>query len=342
MREPSARANLVAKGFDNNFIFNLDDPRNRDNGFFPWFLLREKFSNYGIGLNTSDVDVGKYGSLSFDLHMDVQDNLTDLPCYLLMLETPSVFPENGISSKWSRYRKVFTWRDDLVSHEKFIKINFPNNLTTPDVDGALSRDRFCCLIAGNKAVARYDSRELYSERVKAIRWFEKNAPQDFDLYGIGWEFPPLKVGVSGKVIKRLWEYLYRLVPLRPFPSYQGRVDRKHKVLARTRFSICYENVRDMPGYITEKIFDCFFAGCVPVYWGASNVDSHIPADCFIDRRKFRDTEQVYEFLKSISEDDFIGYQKRIAAFLGSSKAYPFSSEYFAETIVSTIVQDLGG
>ena len=48
------------------------------------------------------------------------------------------------------------------------------------------------------------------------------------------------------------------------------------------FAICYENARDIPGYITEKIFDCFFAGCVPIYWGgAPNVTDHIPANTFI-------------------------------------------------------------
>jgi len=119
------------------------------------------------------------------------------------------------------------------------------------------------------------------------------------------------------------------------------VAQKRDVLTRTRFAICYENVRDLPGYITEKIFDCFFSGCVPVYWGAGNITDHIPADCFVDRRQFRDTEEVYNFLKAMTEQEFIGYQQRIAAFLQSDAAYPFGSEFFAETIVTTIVQDLG-
>jgi hypothetical protein len=29
--------------------------------------------------------------------------------------------------------------------------------------------------------------ELYSKRVEAIKWFEKNHPEDFDFYGIGWD-----------------------------------------------------------------------------------------------------------------------------------------------------------
>jgi len=78
-----------------------------------------------------------------------------------------------------------------------------------------------------------------------------------------------------------------------------------------------------------------------VYWGANNITAHIPSDCYIDRRKFRDTGEVYAFLKAMTEPEFRGYQQRIAAFLRSDAAYPFSSEFFAETIVNTIVQDLG-
>lgn len=43
---------------------------------------------------------------------------------------------------------------------------------------------------------------------------------------------------------------------------------------------------------------------------------------------------------SVSFNEFIGYQQRIAAFLQSPAAYPFSSKFFAETVVNTIVQDL--
>ena len=43
-----------------------------------------------------------------------------------------------------------------------------------------------------------------------------------------------------------------------------------------RFYICYENTEGVEDYITEKIFDCFAAGFVPIYWGASNIEKYIP------------------------------------------------------------------
>lgn len=332
-------ASFVARGFVKNSIFDLSHESNRDDCFQPYYLMREKLKHHGIEINTCDVNEGR--SLVFELHMDVQKQITSKPCYLLMLETPQVCPANGISSNWDCYCKVFTWNDDLVDGNRFIKINFPNPIHVYPVDGFSTRDRFCCLISSNRTLAAQDDRILYPERVKAIRWFEKNAPHDFDLYGIDWNMPVVRSGLLGKLERRFWRAFRSLMKLRPFPSYRGRIAHKREVLSLTRFAICYENVRDLPGYITEKIFDCFFSGCVPVYWGASNITEHIPADCFVDRRQFCDTGEVYQFLKAMTEHEFRGYQQRIAAFLQSDGAYPFNSEFFAETIVNTIVQDIG-
>jgi hypothetical protein len=107
-----------------------------------------------------------------------------------------------------------------------------------------------------------------------------------------------------------------------------------------RFSICYENIRDVPDYTTEKIFDSFFSGCVPVYWGPPNITKYIPEDCFIDRQKFSSHEELYRFMTSMTESEYLAYQERIAAYLTSEHAKPFSAESFANTIVDTTVRDL--
>lgn len=332
-------AGFTARGFRENTIFDLSHPWNRDNCFHPFYLMREKLKDHGIEINTVDVTDKLF--VAFDLHMDVHRQSISENRYLLMLETPQVCAANGISSNWNNYHKVFTWNDELVDGDRFVKINFPNLIRVHPVDGFSPRGRFCCLISSNRTITANDDRILYPERVKAIRWFEKNAPQDFDLYGVDWDLPVVGNGLIGKVERRFWRALSRIIKLRPFHSYRGRVVQKKDVLRRTRFAICYENVRDLPGYITEKIFDCFFSGCVPVYWGANNIADHIPDNCFIDRRNFRDTEDIYKFLKEIREEEFIGYQQHIVAFLQSDAAYPFASEFFAETIANTIVQDLG-
>ncbi|MWV63070.1 alpha-1,3-fucosyltransferase [Helicobacter saguini] len=37
-----------------------------------------------------------------------------------------------------------------------------------------------------------------------------------------------------------------------------------------KFNLCFEN-SSYPGYLTEKLFDAFAAGCVPIYWGDTSL-----------------------------------------------------------------------
>lgn len=67
--------------------------------------------------------------------------------------------------------------------------------------------------------------------------------------------------------------------------YRGSCENKLEVMSRYNFALCYENM-PMDGYVTEKIFDCFYSGCIPVYWGGSDISAFIPKNCFISRNEF--------------------------------------------------------
>ena len=331
-------ASFRGKHLSKNIIFDPNHESNRDNCFDPYVLLRSKFQDYGVLLNTSDLNVEE--NIFFELHHDVQTSFIKDSSYLLLLETEYAYPANADLKKINNYRKIFSWREDLSGHPNFIKLYLPNPFSVPKVDGWANRDLFCSLIAGNKSLARYDKRDLYVERVETIRWFEKNAPNDFKLYGFDWDIPAIGRGSIGKIFKKITRWLSFLIKFKSFPSYSGPVSQKSKIYSRSRYSICYENVRDIPGYITEKIFDCFFSGCVPVYWGASNINELIPEGCFIDRRNFNDTASLYTYLKAITQEQYIEYQHNILNFLMSDAANKFSSEHFAKTVVETIAMDL--
>jgi hypothetical protein len=193
------------------------------------------------------------------------------------------------------------------------------------------------MIASNKSANAHDSRELYSERVKVIRWFQDHAPEHFDLYGYRWDQPPPSVGRVGRGLALLIGKSYRFAGYKPFPSHRGPIRSKAEVLRRYKFAICFENAKDFNGYVTEKIFDCFAAGCVPIYLGANNISELIPDDCFIDYRNFGSFAKCYEYMCSVSEEQLKRYQLAISNFLGSQKAAPFDPATFAETIVRGVM-----
>ena len=46
-------------------------------------------------------------------------------------------------------------------------------------------------------------------------------------------------------------------------------ENKREYLRHFKFNLCPEN-SNTSGYVTEKIFDSIFSGCIPIYWGSEN------------------------------------------------------------------------
>jgi alpha(1,3/1,4) fucosyltransferase len=162
-------------------------------------------------------------------------------------------------------------------------------------------------------------RELYSERRRAIRFFQ--ARHGFHVYGVGWD--RWKVGVSYGDYKAA-----RRVYRGPCPY-----TKKLETLARYRFVVCFENTV-FPGYVTEKILDCFYAGSVPVYYGAPDITDYVPRECFIDLRDFSGYAELDEFLAHVGPREFEAYRAAQARFLESPAFDAFSQESFARRLLA--------
>lgn len=236
------------------------------------------------------------------------------PCYLITFEPPVVRPLNWERMVHAAFQKVFTWDDSLVGTDpRYVKMNyaFDRQARRPSLN---SKSRFCTLIASNKTSPH--PLELYSARRQTIGWFEQNRRAHLDLYGPGW------TGGSFDAV------------------YHGVIapGGKRAVLSRYRFAICYENAQGLAGYITEKIFDCFIAGVVPVYWGAPNVSRYIPPSAFIDRRDFKDEAALFERLLTMTDQEYALRVQSGRHFLDSSASDPFTVETFARTILDGVTR----
>jgi len=308
------------------------------NFYVPYTMLRDRFAQYGIGLHTAD-RVSDAQCL-FELHINAQHRLSGRPAYAYAYEDPLIRPVNGDRKRLLKYRKVFTSNDDLVDGDRFIKLDYPNDLRVVSMAPWSERPLGCVLVAGNKALSRPNPRNLHHRRVAIARAFEAHAPEMFSLYGRGWGQPAVKAGIGGRLMKRLREWRSKVQQMPPaFPSWRGPVHAKAEVLTRARFAIAYENVQGSPGYITEKIFDCFVHGCVPVYLGTPGAAASIPDDCYIDARAFADERVLVEFIAAVDEPRFAAHQAAIAAYLASPAAQRFGNEQFTRTLVDTIAAD---
>lgn len=341
-------------------LFDPNSIRNRDDCLEPFRVLRAQAQQRNIQLHTLDVLQQQGIQPDFTLYLESVPVTPIAGCknYLVRFETELTVPINGDPNYLNLFDGIYTWDQDLINGDSKIPLaeqtkavpkfamRYPNVLpagfreNTIVNPGFANRPIFCVLIASNRHANAVDQRELYSERVKAIRWFEQNAPKDFALYGNGWKVPQKRLGSLGKLQYRLEKIIPFLTGSPVFKSYLGVAPTKFEIYSKSKFSICFENARDIPGYITEKMFDCLFAGCVPIYWGEPAIEKTVPPECFIDFRAFiskpEPYRELYSYIKEMSEARYLQYQQAGQDFLSSPQFAPFTSAAFAESILRPI------
>jgi hypothetical protein len=239
-------------------------------------------------------------------------NLSLLPkeqMVLFMWEPPVVLKEMYTPEITACFSRIYTWDDDLVDQKTYFKFFYP--VWNPMIEEipSFEQKKLCTFVSSNLKSSHPN--ELYTEREKAITFFEHMQEDGFEFYGRGWN-------------------------VESHPSYRGVIADKIGMIKNYRFSICYENTQGCKGYITEKIFDCFAAGNVPIYLGADNVTDYIPKDCFIDKRDFEDLDALYRFIKVMSKEEYEGYIERIRAFLKSPEAQLFSPTHFEDLFCEAV------
>ncbi|BDC34779.1 hypothetical protein Noda2021_07370 [Candidatus Dependentiae bacterium Noda2021] len=226
------------------------------------------------------------------------------PSALFLWEPPSVKPYNYDTSYHQYFNRIYTWNDALIDNMRYYKFYYPVRHNMKRSSDSFNDKKLCVMVTAYKS--SHHPNQLYTERSGVVHFFEKKHPQDFDLYGYDW---PSSIRV-----------------------YKGTIDDKLEKVSHYKFSIAYENIKDEPGYVTEKMFHCFAAGTVPIYWGASNIYDYVPHSCFIDRTNFSSNEELYDYLTNMSEETHQTYLSNIEQYLQTPAAHNFSNAYFAQLI----------
>lgn len=212
---------------------------------------------------------------------------------------------------------IITWNKDLVDN----KYVFQNYFYVWEYSGTVfpeyientgfENKKLLCSISSNKYSNGSD--ELYSARREVIDWFEHNHSDDFDFYGYGWN--------SGK-----------------YKNYKGEVDNKDEIYGKYKFAIAFENMKNVSGYVTEKIIDCLKFGIVPVYYGTSDITDYIPQDCFIDYAQFDDMAQMYDYLTNMGENEYFKYVAARNKWIKDKRYNFFTYQAWANRIVNILPQ----
>jgi hypothetical protein len=211
---------VVDPFYFNNRIFDMSDQiSNRDNCLYLFYVLKQQFKKYNIDISTQDInsidesDIVIYNEMPKKLPKQDQVKKS----YLLVFESSLIRPDNYDTGKHESFKSIFTWNNELVDNKKYFKINFSHKIPSNFKINKKPRNGFCCVISANKSSTRKN--ELYSERVRAIRWFEKKHIDNLDLYGIGWDVFKFK----GKFLSKFNRFKFLgkvLSKLSLYPSYK--------------------------------------------------------------------------------------------------------------------------
>lgn len=315
------------KAYLRNLLFDIK--RNKGIEATIFATLKNYLKKRNININTYDISTKKapYIHVYFDLPYPWNFPawkpilLSKKKKVLICYEPPTVIPFNYMKVFHSFFAKVYTWYDGLVDNKqsssaskKYFKIRLPKSSLGIKTKPKKFKDKKFLVLVNKNILPFYPfkifkpfGKELYSERIKSIEFFERNIPNDFFLYGRGWNKP------------KKYNLTELLLGYKKHSTYKGEVDSKIELLSNFKYSLCFENLTDVNGYITEKIFDCFKARCVPIYWGASDIEKYIPKNCFIDFRDFNGYEKLLAYLASIDESTYNNYIKNIEDLLSDKK-----------------------
>lgn len=347
--------------FFGNRIFG-DEPINGVKNYgFMFAALRQQLAAHGIDLATQDIHPPEDSELIIALdEVDFFRAYQRRPgqrIYLLINEPNTYFPEVWDKANHGVFNRIFTYDYTLANSEKYIHYNFAINLNAyPPFQGVTEAEfnerKLLVLMAGmfepTKPVP--PSQSLLYTRYRTLRWFGEHCSQEFDFYSRG--IDPVTyssfrgLGVLQRLLPQaLAEQIVRLVSTRRRNFFErvnlGPVPPNDKltVIRQYRFAVCYENTRQS-GYISEKMFDCLYSSCVPVYLGEPAIQQFIPEQCYINREAFASDAELANFLRSMTYTEYARYITAIEQFIGGVERNKFSSEDNAARISSVILTDL--
>lgn len=319
--DPSSKAYYEDRLFD-----HANPVLNRDDTLAPFIRLRDALIQQGIELHTADYmlqdaahvqesDYYSFGVLENYTQLAKRDKVR-LKAFVIF-EPPVVDPRlyRALPELTTAFERVYVHNTkgdgyalEGVDHSKLHKLYWPQ----PHKDVLLQfwdrQERFhrIVMINGNHKPVSYQG-ELYSKRIDALAGLSKFGC--VDLYGRGWE----RWWSRNSMWLPYWSHRKTLMSI-----YKGACTSKYEVMSQYHFALCFENMA-MNGYITEKIFDCLYAGTIPIYLGAKDIADLIPEHAYIDCRKFSTWKDLHDKMMEMSDTEIQSMRAAGRGFLQSEQ-----------------------
>lgn len=265
-----------------------------------------------------------YASMCFPQQLPLEQVFarTDLKRIVYTVESPNL----AHSEQWKiqfleAYFDVWlTYWKPLLKHPRAFMCYHNTHHLTPDDQGSIShlllenkaRDQHSvCMVLANRSGNK--SYTIDGEVLTQLDYLRSVIIQDLDItvYGNNWTNTPPNIRVASTV---------------------GKNDGKSSVeiLQKYSFVVIVENC-NAQNYVSEKIYDAFIAGCIPLYYGRAG-EVPIPENMYIDLTGFQSSEEVKKHLQQVHPEAM----RRTLYSQRETVLKMVSTEAFAECLQATM------
>lgn len=73
-------------------------------------------------------------------------------------------------------------------------------------------------------------------------------------------------------------------------------------LKNYKFNMCFEN-SSYPGYVTEKLYEAYIGGTIPIYWGSATVEVDFNPRAFLNWHDYKDDDAFMQAIIELDQND---------------------------------------
>ena len=244
-----------------------------------------KTAEFAISLNHTESNLNRI----------VDSNIPKSKRVLIMFECKQILPEMHKPEVLSQYGLIFSPSPYWAKGFNPVMFHYPVHLEKPASVSPLSTRKYQFGIVQRNNLSCIKG-ELYSLRRQLIR----NFAGDLQVRGEGWNKSKLLQVYNYCKLVRYYLRNLKLTEVNLVPRHLIKDSRflpvvdKQEFLESVKVAIIIENGS---GYVSEKLFDCFRAGTVPIYVGPSLSLFGVPEECVI--RSNPKVEDLIEVMNSI-------------------------------------------
>jgi hypothetical protein len=246
-----------------------------------------------------------------------------IPTTLIICEPEVVIPQQARKSLRRRFDRVLEiGRPETIPQLKWAQ-------TWRSLDREQARSKSAVMINADKW--SFITGNLYWLRAAVA-----SESHDLDVFGHGWD-RKLHIRLAHRVFELLRTLVARRMPsikginyiLSKPLSLKGAVLDKVEQMTNYRVALVIENSQEL---LTEKLFDAWFAGCVPVYVGPSVKKFGIPSELVVECEPNK--EHLKASIRSALNFDRTQFLNSLEQFLASSAG----SEWQANNAIKSALE----